>query len=55
MVKFQEYSQILGDMVLKHYDNGKESKQIYECLAGKVNLRTIYRWISKFKATGNIN
>jgi hypothetical protein len=52
MVKFKEHSQILRDIVLKHYNNGKKAIQISDFLAGQVTKRTIYRWISEFKSKG---
>ena len=52
MVKVKEFSKDIRHIVIEHYKDGKSVNDIVKCLAKKVSLRTVYRWINKFKENG---
>ena len=52
MVKVKEFSKDIRHIVIEHYKDGKSVNDIVKCLAKKVSLRTVYRWINEFKEKG---
>ena len=45
----------LRDVVIAHYQNGKNAPEISTMLANKVHRVTVHRWIRRFNQSGSVN
>ena len=48
-------SKDLRDVVIAHYQNGKNAPEISTMLANKVHRVTVHRWIRRFNQSGSVN
>jgi transposase len=48
-------SKDIRDVIIAHYQNGKNAPEISSTLANKVHRATVHRWIQRFSQSNSVN